>query len=105
MDDHNKEPAIRITAPADADKWPGPRYVFKDEPLKLSAAPEAPPKVLTSADFRNAEIESAIKTLERLERLFREGDPVREALANARRATAKHLVVSPSSTDGLRVIK
>jgi hypothetical protein len=35
MDD-DKEPAIRITAPADADKWGGPRYVFKDKPLKLS---------------------------------------------------------------------
>jgi hypothetical protein len=75
MDD-DKEPEIRITAPADADKLGGPRYVFKDEPLKLSAPPETPRKVL-----------------------------VRDALAIARRTAAKHLVVSPSSGDGLRVIK
>ena len=103
MDDA-KEPAIRITATDSADR-PVIRYVFKDEPLKLSAPPETPRKVLTSTDFRNAEIESAIKTLEQLEKRFREGDPVRDALTIARRAAAKHLVVSPSSGDGLRVIK
>jgi hypothetical protein len=96
---------VRLIATGDASKPGGPRYVFKDEPLKLSAPPETPPKVLTSADFRNAEIESALKTLEQLEKSFREGDPVREALANARRTAAKHLVVSPSSADGLKVIK
>jgi hypothetical protein len=44
MDD-DKEPAIRITAPADADEMGGPRYIFKDEPLKLSAPPETHRKV------------------------------------------------------------
>jgi hypothetical protein len=68
---------VRLIATGDAGKPGGPRYVFKDEPLKLSAPPETPPTVLTSADFRNAEIERAIKTLEQLERRFREGSRTR----------------------------
>jgi hypothetical protein len=79
MDD-DKEPAIRITATGDAGKPGGPRYVFKDEPVKLTAAPETPHKTLTGGDLRNAEIEYAIKALEQLEKHFRQGDPVREAL-------------------------
>jgi hypothetical protein len=101
---NDTEPKIRITATDDGVR-PGVRYVFKDEPLKPSAPPETSGKVLTSANFRNAEIEDAIKTLEQLEKRFREGDPVREALANARRAAAKHLVVPPGGGEGLRVIK
>lgn len=104
MDD-DKEQVVRIKAPPhDASERGGPRYAFKDELVKLSAAPENAAKALTSANFRNAEIERAIRELKQLERRFREGDPVREALTTARRAAAKHFVVTTNG-DGLRVIK
>jgi hypothetical protein len=38
--DNDKEPTIRITATGDAGKPGGARYVFKDEPPKLSASPK-----------------------------------------------------------------
>jgi hypothetical protein len=69
MDD-SKEPAVRITATGDAGNWGGIRYVFKDEAAAPSVPPETPSKVLTSADFRNAEIESTVKALEQLEKRF-----------------------------------
>jgi hypothetical protein len=84
---------------------PGARYAFKDDPLPPSATLELPTRFRTSVDYRNDEIESALKTLEQLEKRFREDDPVRELLTIARRTAAKHFVVPPTGGDGLRVIK
>ena len=60
MDDE-KRPTESITWRGDVNDRPGPRYAFKDEPVKLSASPEVPGKVLTAADFRNAEIKAPSK--------------------------------------------
>jgi hypothetical protein len=104
MDDE-KERVVRINAPPhEASERGGSRYAFKDERVKLSAAPETATKILTSADFRNVEIEGVINALEQLERRFREGDPMREALTTARRAAAKLFIVTTNG-NGLRVIK
>jgi hypothetical protein len=100
----DEEPQNRIIATHDGFR-PGARYMFKDDPLRPSVTLELPTKFRTSVDYRNDEIESALKTLEQLEKRFREGDPVREILTIARRTAAKHFVVPPTGGDGLRVIK
>jgi len=65
-----------------------------------------PTKALTGRDLRNSVIEQTIKQLEQLEHKFRDGDPVREAIAIARRAAATQLVVTVTTGDmGLEVVK
>ena len=53
-----------------------------------------PAKTLTGRDLRNSVIEQTIKQLEQLEHKFCDGDPVREAIAVARRTAATQLVVT-----------
>jgi hypothetical protein len=65
-----------------------------------------PARTLTGRDLRNSVIEQTIKQLEQLEHKFRDGDPVREAIAIARRAAATQLVVTATIGDmGPKVVK
>jgi transposase len=56
-----------------------------------------PAKTLTGRDLRNSVIEQTIKQLEQLEHKFCDGDPVREAIAVARRTAATQLVLRRES--------
>ena len=49
--------------------------------------------LLKGRDLRNSVIEQTIKQLEQLEHKFRDSDPVREAIAVARRTAARHLLL------------
>jgi putative transposase len=65
-----------------------------------------PAKTLTGHDLCDPVIEQTMKQLEQLEHKFRDGDPVREAIAIARRTAAKQRVVTAKTRDkGPRVVK
>jgi hypothetical protein len=68
---------------------PAFEFVLVDETICLR-----PAKTLTGRDLRNAVIEQTIEQLEQLEHKFHHGDPVREAIAVARRTAATHLVAT-----------
>jgi putative transposase len=68
---------------------PAFEFALVDETICLRTA-----KTLTERDLRDAVIEQTIKQLEQLEHKFHDGDPIREAIAVARRAAATHLVAT-----------
>jgi hypothetical protein len=80
---------------------PAFEFVLVDETICLR-----PAKTLTGRDLRNSVIEQTIKQLEQLEHKFRHGDPVREAIAVARRTAATNFVATaPIGELGPTIIK
>ena len=76
-------------------------FVLIDETICLQ-----PAKTLTERDLRDSVIEQTVKQLEQLEHKFRDGDPVREVIAFARRMAAAQLVVTATVGDtGPKVVK
>jgi hypothetical protein len=76
-------------------------FVLIDETICLQ-----PAKTLTERDLRDSVIEQTVKELEQLEHKFRDGDPVREVIAFARRMAAAQLVVTATVGDtGPKVVK
>ncbi len=68
-------------------------------------SPKAPRDALISVEFRNLEIDRAIKELEHLEGRFYDGDPVRNAIVAARRRIATHYIAVEDASVGLKVVK
>lgn len=77
----------------------------KDDPKKPAATPKTVREVAAAADFRNAKTEAAFRGLELLERRFREGDPVRDAIVKGRRQVAKPRVATKETGDGPTILK
>jgi hypothetical protein len=57
-------------------------------------------RTLIAANLRETAIAYVVKELQRLERRFKDDDPVLDALVTARRAVAEHLVVAPTGAGG-----
>lgn len=104
MSGEEKNKSARITAPSGQRPPPPSKFGFPKE--LLDSGPASPLKTISSADLRNAAIEQTMLDLENLEKKFRDGDPVREAITAARRLIATRLAApAPARGAGLKAAK
>jgi hypothetical protein len=93
--------------PATMNTTESGRYRVETDPPEESdqQPPQADARVPRAEDARNATIDRTVKELEDIECRFSDDDPVREAIATARRFAATQYVVTKDGRDGLRIVK
>jgi hypothetical protein len=85
---------------------PSARSIVYDHVRLHGSEPADRGRTLTADDFANAYLEGAIKDIQRLENIYDNVALVKDALANARRTIAAHLIPKPPQKgSGIRVVK